>query len=915
MLGREQECRILDDLLAGAQAGRSGVLVLRGEAGIGKTALLDHLHEHSTAGNVVRVAGVESEMELPFAGLHQLCGQLPDHLLEPRHAVLRTAFGLDTGPLPDRFQVGIAMLDLLAEASEDQPLICLIDDAQWLDRVSAQALAFVARRLVAERLVLVFAVRDDEETHDLTGLPELAVRGLGYDDSRALLETVVSGLVDEHVRDRFVTETRGNPLALIELPRALSGQLAGGFGLSGSGSLPRQIEDGFLRRLRTLPPETQLVLLAAAAEPVGDPTLLWRAAERLGIELGAALAAESEGMIDIGAWVRFRHPLLRSAIYRAATAEDRCRVHGALADATDAGRDPDRRAWHRAYATVGLDETVAVELESAAERAQARGGVAAAAAFLERAVELTPDQAQRAERALTAANAKIAAGQSEAAYNLLTVAELGPIDDLQRAHLTRLRAQIAFTRDRSSDAVPLLLHAADRLEALNDPAARATYLQALGAAISAGLPRLVEKAAAAAGAARPAPAPAGPMDLLLDGVAARFTVGYEAGIPLLRKALHAFRQEAGRSADGLVRWLWLSCPVAPEPIASELWDDEVWHDLAVRAVEMGRELGALGILPVALSYRAAVHLHAGEFTAASTLISESDAIAAATGNEPLRYTRLLLAGWRGEEAEALTSIQAAAADADRRGEGRALALTRHVTAVLYNGLGRYGEAQHAAAQACEQEDLGFVGWSLVELVEAAVHGGDRTAAADALLRIEERTLPADTDWALGILARSRALIAEGSTADALYQEAIQRLGRTRVAVQLARTHLLYGEWLRREQRRQDARFHLRLAYDELSRMGAKGFAERARQELSATGETARRRDDAGGRVLLTAQEAQIAQLAAHGHTNQEIGNRLFLSRHTVEWHLRKVFSKLDVTSRRQLDPALVDAASPVGIVG
>ncbi|GAB2574407.1 ATP-binding protein [Kribbella endophytica] len=909
MLGREQECRVLDDLLAGAHAGRSAVLVLRGEAGIGKTALLDHVHERATAGQVVRVAGVESEMELPFAGLHQLCGQLPDQLLGPRQAVLRIAFGLDTGPMPDRFQVGIALLDLLAEASEDQPLTCLIDDAQWLDRVSAQALAFVARRLVAERLALVFAVREDEDTHDLTGLPVLAVGGLGYAESRALLETVVSGLVDEHVRDRFVTETRGNPLALLELPRAL----AGGFGLSGSGSLPRQIEDGFLRRLRTLPSETQLVLLTAAAEPVGDPTLLWRAAERLGIELGSALAAESAGLIDIGAWVRFRHPLLRSAIYRAATAENRCRVHAALADATDAERDPDRRAWHRAYATVGLDETVAVELESAAERAQARGGVAAAAAFLERAVELTPDQARRAARALTAANAKFAAGQSDAAYDLLTVAELGPIDELQRAHLTRLRAQIAFTRERSSDAVPLLLDAANQLEKLNDPAARATYLEALGAAMFAGLPRMIEKAAAAAGAAQPAPSPPGPMDLLLDGVAARFTMGYAAGIPLLRKALHAFRQEAGRSTDGLVRWLWLSCPVAPEPVASELWDDEVWHDLAVRAVEIGRGLGALGILPVALSYRAAVHLHAGEFTAASALISESDAIAAATGNEPLRYTRLLLAGWRGEEAEALAAIKAAAADADRRGEGRALALTRHVTAVLYNGLGRYGEAQHAAAQACEQEDLGFVGWSLVELVEAAAHSGDRTAAAEALGRLEERTLPAGTDWALGILARSRALLAEGSNADILYQEAIQRLGRTRVAVQLARTHLLYGEWLRREQRRQDARFHLRLAYDQLSGMGANGFAERSRQELAATGETARRRDAAGGRVLLTAQEAQIAQLAAHGHTNQEIGTRLFLSRHTVEWHLRKVFTKLDITSRRQLDPSLVDAASPVTI--
>ncbi|WBQ03622.1 helix-turn-helix transcriptional regulator [Kribbella sp. CA-293567] len=911
LLGRRAECRALDQLVADVAAGRSAALVLRGETGIGKTALLRYLAERAAGCRVVRVTGVESEMELAFAGLHQLCAQLPGGLTGPRHAVLASALGPDVGPSPDRFRVGIALLDLLAEAAEDRPLICLIDDAEWLDQVSTQALAFVARRLGAERLALVFAAGESDEAQDLAGLPVLPVAGLGYADARAMLDSATTGVVDVHVRERFLTEARGNPLALLELSHVLSGQLAGGFGLYGTRPLPQQLEAEFLRRFWPLPPGTRLVVLLAAAEPVGDAGLLWLAAERLGIEAEAAVRAESAGLIEIGAGVRFRHPLLRSAIYRASSAEDRRRVHGALAEVTDADRDPDRRAWHRAYAVVGPDEAVAAELENAAQRAQARGGVAAAAAFLERAVELTPKPGRRAERSLAAAGSKFAAGESDAAHNLLAVADLGPLDPLQRAHLARLRARLVFARERSSAAVPLLLAAADQLKALGDPSTRETYLEALGAAIFAGRLEVVEQAAAAARAAGPAPSPAGPMDLLLDGVAMRFTDGYEAAIPLLRAALRAFREDSVEVTDGVVRWLWLACPVAPEPVASELWDDDVWHELATRAVEFAREVGALGILPVALSYRAAVQVHAGEFAAASTSISESDSLAAATGNAPLRYARLLLAGWRGEETAGLAAIRAGLEDAAARGEGRATALASHVKAVLYNGLSRYDEALDAATKACRQQDLGFVGWSLAELVEAAARAGVHGPAAEALKQLEQRTLPAGTDWALGILARSRALLTEGPAAEALYREAIQRLGRTRVVVHLARAHLVYGEWLRREQRRQDARLQLRLAYDRLSEMGALAFAERARQELAATGEASRRPASDG--PVLTAQEAQIAQLAAAGLTNQEIGGRLFLSHHTVEWHLRKVFNKLGVSSRRQLDPARVGSLSPVAV--
>ncbi|MFI5707638.1 AAA family ATPase [Kribbella sp. NPDC051620] len=911
--GRRRECEALDRLVADLGAGRSAALVLRGEAGIGKTALLDYLEANAPSCRIARAAGVESEMELVFGGLHQLCGRLRDRLSDPRHEALSTAFGLTAGTPPDRFQVGLAMLNLLTEAAEDAPLICLIDDAQWLDRMSAQTLAFVARRLLAERVALVFAIREHGDANELTGLPELVVTGLSYDDARALLDTTVTGVVDERVRDRFVAETRGNPLALIELPRSLSaGQLASGFGPADSDQLASKLEEGFLRRLQALPGETRLLLLMAAAEPVGDPVLLWRAADRLGISSGAAAIAESAGLIDIGSRVRFRHPLIRSAAYGSGSPADRRAVHRALADATDAALDPDRRAWHRANATMGLDEKVAAELEGAAARAQARGGVGTAAAFLQRSTELTPDPSRRAKRALTAAGAKFGAGEPDAAYDLLSAAEIGPVDDLHRANLARLRAQINFAHRRGKEAGTSLLDAANRLEALHDPSARDAYLEALGAAVFAGRlgsHRNVEKAAEAARAAQPPakhPAQAtSAMDLLLDGVAARFTDGYQVAVPSLRKALQAFRQAAARGDDKVVQWLWRGCPVAPE-----LWDDEAWHELTDRGVELARGQGALGVLPGALTYRAVVHLHAGEFATAAMLVTESDAIAAATGTTPLRDGRLMLAAWRGEESLAANLIEAAVQDAIARGEGRALGLAMHATAVLYNGLCRYDVAHEAARKACEHEDLGFFAWSLVESIEAAAHSNAAAAATDALRQLEERARAAGTDWALGLLARSAALVAEGNDADAQYQEAVERLGRTRMVVHLARARLLYGEWLRRENRRHDARLQLRLAHDSLNEMGAKAFAARARQELAATGAAPRRQEDTN-REILTAREAQIARLAADGLTNHEIGSQLFLSPHTVDWHLRKVFSKLAVTSRRQLDPTLIDAISPV----
>ncbi len=888
--------------------------MLRGEAGVGKSALVEYLVGSATGCQVLRAAGVESEMELAFAGLHQLCAPMMgrlDRLPGPQRDALAIAFGLSAGSAPDRFLVGLAVLSLLAEAAEEQPLLCVVDDAQWLDRVSAQTLAFVARRLLAERVAVVFAARApaaDPGDDQLQGLPELVLRGLRDDDARALLDSVVPGRLDDRVRDRIVAETRGNPLALLELPRGLTAaELAGGFGRPDARPLASQIEQSFLRRIGSLPGATQRLLLAAAAEPVGDVSLLRRVAERLDIGADAAAVAQAAGLIEFGTPVRFRHPLVRSAAYRAADPGERQDVHRALAEATDPASDPDRRAWHRAHAAVEPDEAVAGELERSADRAQARGGIAAAAAFLKRATELTPDPARRGARAVAAAQATFEAGAPDAALELLAAAEMGPLDELQRGRLARLRAQIVFARRRGGDALPLLLDAAGRLERVDDGQAREAYLEAVGAAIFAG--RLngrggVRQVAEAARAAPWGPRPPRPADVLLDGLATWFAEGYVEGAPLLKRALRAFRQDAGRNGDEIMRWLWLTWLVA-----ADMWDDETWHELTTHAVRTAREAGALNFLPLALTYRASVHVHAGEFDVASALIEESNAITEATRNSPLAYSSLLLVAWRGQDAQAAALIQANARDAAAWGEGRAIGLGAYLIAVLYNGLGQYQAALAGAEQACEHEDLGVYGFALVELVEAAARCGAPealAAAAAALRQIEERTSAGGTDWALGVLARSRALLSEGRAADLLYREAIEHLERSRIAVHLARTHLVYGEWLRRENRRLDAREHLRTAYEMLNRFGAQAFAERARRELLATGETVRQRA-MEVRQDLTAQEAQIARLAADGKSNSEIGAELFISPRTVEWHLGKVFTKLDVNSRNKLRGVLAGA--------
>ena len=889
--------------------------LVRGDAGVGKGALLEYLSQHSSGCGKARAAGVESEMELAYAGLQQLCAPFLDRverLPGPQRAALGTAFGLRDGDAPDRFLVGLAVLSLLSDVAEDQPLVCIVDDAQWLDAASAQALAFVARRLGAESVGLVFAVREPSGERHFEGLPELAVGGLDDRDAHELLATVITGPLDERVRDRLVAETHGNPLALLQLPRGWTpGELAGGFWLSDGPALSERIEQSFRERLAPLPPSTRLLLLVAAAEPLGDPVLVWRAAAELGIGPDAAAPAAAAGLVDFGAQVRFDHPLVRSAVKRAAAPEQRRRVHRALAQATDADIDPDRRAWHRAHATAGLDEDVAAELERSAGRARARGGLAAGAAFHERAVELTPDPRRRAQRALLAAKGKHQAGASDAALRLLAIAKAGPLDELEQACAQLLQAQITFAMTRGRDAPPLLLDAAKRLEPLDPRLAREAYLEAFAAALSAdrlvhgGDPREVAAAVLAADWDPSTRA----CDLLLDGLALLTREGYVAGAPALKVALRAFRDER-RSEDDELRWLWLACR-----IARALADDGAWDELTARHLELARRAGAFSALPVALTDRVLVELFSGRIGMAMSLAAESDAVVEATGSHvPLR-TSIVLANWRGRDAEAAALVEARRQDVLRRGEGLFLAANDWGSAIRYNGLGRYEDALAAAERAVEAAGgLGPSDLLLAELIEAGARSGQAERATGPLAQLAEIADAAGTDWALGTHARAAAMLAEGEAAERLYREAIERLSHVKTRATLARTHLLYGEWLRREHRRVDAREQLRIAYTMLSDMGMEAFAERARRELLATGETVRKRtvetlDE------LTSQEVQVARLAADGQTNPEIGAQLFLSSRTVEWHLTKVFGKLGISSRKQLRSALSDVWQPSSATG
>jgi DNA-binding CsgD family transcriptional regulator len=903
--GRGSECALLDDLIAALRAGESRTLLLHGEAGIGKTALLNYAVASAADMRILHAAGVESEMELAFASLHQLCAPLLEAVAQlppPQREALEVVFGRTEGPTPDRFLVGLAVLTLLSGAAEERPLLCVVDDAQWLDEVSAKTLAFVARRLLAEPVGLLLAAR--APAGDLRGLPELEVLGLRNGDARALLRSGVTARLDERIRDRIVAETRGNPLALLELPRGLSiQQLAGGFGLLDAPrqALPTRLEESFQDRVQAIPAAARLLMLVAAAEPVGDPLLVWHAAERLGIEMAAADA--TDGLLTIEESVRFRHPLVRSAVYRSAPVDQRRSVHLALAEATDREVDPDRRAWHLAAAVAAPDEAVASELERSAGRAQVRGGVAAAAAFLQRAVGLTADPGRRTERTLAAAELSFQAGELETAQRLLSVAESFPLDGFQAARATLLRGHVAFAAGLLGDAPRLLLNAATRIEPFDLDLARQTYLNAWAAAVGAGHLAEGDVLLEICRAVQALPSRAGaplPLDLLLDGLALLITEGRAAAAPTLLRAGRAFAH-GDLSVEDTLRWGWLAAAAS-----TAVWDDEGRLAIAARTVQLVRDAGALAQLPVILTVLGTVTLLSGDFAGTAATIAEADSVAAATGSRVAPHIALRLLALQGREAEASALITATIEQAG--GQSITATNAHWAAALLYNGLGRYQEAAGSAQQATSNTFEPWISmWALPELVEAAARAGDAELARDALERLTETTQPSGTDWALGVEARSRALLSDGAIAEEFHLEAIDRLSRTQLRPELARAHLLYGEWLRREGRRSDAREQLRTAHHMFAAIGMAAFAERTRRELVATGETVRKRS-AETRDELTPQEDQIVRLARDGLSNPEIGAQLFLSARTVEWHLRKVYMKLGISSRRELWAASVRAA-------
>jgi DNA-binding CsgD family transcriptional regulator/tetratricopeptide (TPR) repeat protein len=890
-------------MLGDTVSGHARVTVLRGEAGVGKSALLDYVSGQVEGWHVATAAGVESEMELAYSGLHQLCAPMLtrlDRLPAPQRDALATVFGLTAGQVPDRFFVAIGTLSLLADVAERRPLVCLVDDAQWLDQASAQILGFVARRLLVERIALVAAVRTGLGDDVLSGLPELPISGLDDSAARALLLDNVHGPLDATVCDRIVAESRGNPLALLELPRTWNAaDLAGGFGLPGSQPVPSRIELSYVTRIRQLPPDSQLLVLIAASEPLGDAALLHRAVEALGLDMAAANPVVDAGLLKLGWRVEFTHPLVRSAAYRAAAPEDRRRVHSVLAEVTDPETDPDRRAWHRARATPGPGEEVAAELERSAGRAQARGGIAAAAAFLQRAVALTVDPARRAQRALAAAGTTLQAGDFDAALGLLAAAEAGSVDEFGRARVALVRGYIAAASDSRADAARLLLDAARRLEPFDLDLARKTYLIAWGVATVTGQRAKEDPRLEICGAIRALPPPLTPrpLDMFLDSLASLILDGLPTAASALQQVAKLLIQIP---LEDVLLWGWMATFVN-----CAIWDHEGWHAIAVRQVQLVRDAGALAMLPAHLSSLGAAVAWTGDFAGAESLVTEAERVAAATRSHYGSYIALQLRALEGREAVASTAIASAINEAGLGRQGMGATQANWAAAVLYNGLGRYDEALAAARQATEDTLEPFISpFALPELVEAAARIGNAELAGDALERLAGTTQPSGTDFALGIEARCRAMLTDGREADELYRDAIHRLSRTRLRPELARAHLVHGEWLRRQGRRVDARERLSTAYDMFLAIGMEAFAERTRRELAATGERVRKRIVAGAPDQLTPQEQQIARLARDGLSNPEIGAQLFLSARTVEWHLRHVFTKVGITSRRQLRAAL-----------
>jgi DNA-binding CsgD family transcriptional regulator len=914
LVGRTAECAAIDQVLAGARDGSSGVIVLRGAPGIGKSALLDYAMTNAPDFAIAHVTGVESEVGLGFAAIHQLVLPFMDQVVElpePQRHALDSVFGLADGAAPSSLVVFLAVLTLLDHVASERPMLLVVDDAQWLDDESARVLTFVARRLHADPVAMVFAMRDTGAgLPDLfKPLPQLVVLGLPEDDARTLLTSVASA-IDAKVADRLVEETEGNPLALTEVVAELTAEQ-----LRGDAPLPEPVPVGlslqghYAARARLLPPAGRTVLLLASAERVGDPALLHRAAGLLGAPWEEGVTSiEATGLVTFAPAVQFRHPLIRSAVYYGAPPAERRRAHRALADALDSDDDVDRRAWHLGAAVAAPDEDVARALELAGERVFHRGGTQAAAEFLSRASELTPDPVRKVDRLLATVRLRAAEGDAARAQPLLDAV-------LTRVHDRRHRAEAEWTQGliwleegRGRDALHALARAVASIEEYDCGFALDALITAEDAAIYAGSLRddaLVDAIASTALRLLPEGHSATPAELLVGGIAVLLTDGYAASAPMLRSALAGLRQqvqEAGEIATpnaheraNVLHLLAVSSAVA-------LLDDGALEAVTRSWVDFGRRTRTLTTLPIALDTRSVAEILAGRFRAAASAIAEAEQILSLVGarghiGDP-GLGELLLHAYRGDEEKTCDAAARRAWDARERGSGVDLDHSRYALAVLDLGSGRYATAlEHC--RGITDHCVPFSTTVLPLLIEAAVRCDDLATATTALGRFSERAIASRSHWAEGLLACMRALLAAGDEAESQYRLALDRLTRCTVAFDLARAQLLYGEWLRRARRRREAREPLRAALECFESIGARAFAERARRELAATGERSRPRSDAT-RGLLTGQEAQIARLVADGYKNSEIASQLFISLSTVEYHLKKVYRKLGVNTRTQL---------------
>ncbi len=915
LVGRTEERALLDELATRVSAGFSGALVFIGEPGVGKTHLLRHLRDTTAGVGMPWISGAQSELRLGFAALHRLV--LPyldrlDRLSGPHRTALEVTFGLAEGPPPNRFLVGLGALALLSRVAMERPLICLVDDAQWLDPESLAVLGFVARRLHADHIGLVFSAR--AHAGDLTalaGLPTREVGPLDRSSAHAVLDEVVPGELDPRVSARMIDETGGNPLAMIELARELTAeQLAGRFPLPRRLPVGRRVDVHFLAQIAMLAQEARTVLLVAAASSDDNPSMVWRAAALLGLASEAADEALRQGIVSLEPRIMFRHPLIRSAVYDGATLDERHRVHEALAMVARGDGDDDRAAWHRAAAVTAPDETIAADLEASAKRAQRRGGYTMQAAFLTRAAELSTESKRRALRYLAAAEAYLAAGDGPLAEALLDLATPGLDDAGMHVSVQRMRASIAVFFSQHKDVPAILLDAARTVDAADHVLVRQILFDAMQAAVVAREytvgATLGEVADAVLVASRDPRRPAAANDLLLDGFASRISGSYAEAVPLLRAAVATLFTDATSAVDipsTILGWF----------AADDVWDEQGRRAMFERAQALERRHGALGAMRITLAGLAISQVWAGQMTDAENSHGEAAEISALIGVPPPATTGVLLEvrAWQGREDESRAIASSTAQWGRERGASILEIFALMGLTVLELGLGRYPQALGWSLQIYDDDPPGFGNRILPDVVEAGVRGGDREAAQAALVRLTERATAAGSPWALGLLARSTALLAADAEAETYYHEAIRLLSETAVRTELARTHLLYGEWLRRRKRRRDAQLQLRIACDMFTAMGAVAFAHRARSEQSASGQSKHNVPQADNPSGLTPQEIQVARQAGAGATNAEIASRLYITTSTVEYHLSKVFRKLGITSRRQLATALFTAGLPL----